>query len=95
MTFWFDEVAGDSLVLVVLDGSLDDDVLRDAQIQPHVVIDGRELAPVFAEKSGGSLVARRAGDEDADLSIRQRGCAQTAGGVILDDVMHGNPEFLL
>ena len=71
------------------DGALDDDVLGDAEVELHLVIDGRELAPIFAEEGGrGALALRRLGgiDEDADLAEGQCGGAEVAGNAIIAQV---------
>ena len=58
-TILVEQIAGDPLVLVLVDRALDDDVLGHAEVEPHLVIDRRELAPVFAEERGGLFLVRR------------------------------------
>ena len=44
------EVARHPLLLVLVDRPLDDDVLGHAHVEPHLVVQRRELAPVLAEE---------------------------------------------
>ena len=67
-----EQVSGDSLVVIPVDGALDDDVLGDAEVELHLVVDRRELAPVFAEERGGLVLILCPSDENADLAVGQR-----------------------
>src|SRR4051812_21454512 len=82
--------------LVSVNRAFDDDVLSHSKIEPHLIILGRESAPVFTQERGrGFPILAGALDEDANLSILKRGFSQMVSRVILQHIVHRHPKLVL
>ena len=86
------EVAGDAVLLVLVDGALDDHVLGHADVEPHLVVQRGELAPVLADEGRAAVAVVL---EDADLAVLQRRRAQVVGLVVLQHVVHRHQQLVL
>ena len=86
------QVAGDAVLLVLVDGAFDHHVLGHADVEPHLVVQRGELAPVLAEEGRAAVAVVL---EDADLAELQRRHAQVVGLVVLQHVVHRHQQLVL
>ena len=86
------QVAGDPLLLVLVDGAFDDHVLGHADVEPHFIVQRGELAPVLADEGRAAVAVFL---EDADLAVLQRRRAQVVGLVVLQHVVHRHQQLVL